>query len=202
MLMTPSISEEGRVFDDCLVASGDERLVSAAKSGDRSAFSELCNRNASKILGRVYRITRNWQDAEDVLQEAMLKAFVHLNDFECRSGFSSWLTRIAINSALMMLRKRRCVEVSIDTTNHPETGQTWEPWDLRPDPESCYVQREREELLEGAILRLPPIFRDVIQMRHAQEYSPAEIAQTLGISLAAVKSRLSRAKIVLRASLQ
>jgi RNA polymerase sigma factor (sigma-70 family) len=143
MLMTPSISEEGRVFDDCLGGSGDEWLVSAAKSGDRSAFAELCNRDASKILGRIYRITRNWQDAEDVLQEAMLKAFVHLRDFECRSGFSSWLTRIAINSALMMLRKRRCVEVSIDTTNHPEAGQTWEPWDLGPDPESCYVQRER-----------------------------------------------------------
>ena len=101
-------------FDSGLRDMSDELLVSAAQAGDAYAFAELKDRHANKLLSRIYRITRNWQDAEDVLQESLMKAFLHLPTFESRSSFSSWITRIAINSALMLLRKRRGVEVSID----------------------------------------------------------------------------------------
>jgi RNA polymerase sigma factor (sigma-70 family) len=111
----------------------DELLVARAKDGDTSAFVELRERHSTKVLRTVFRITRNWEDAEDALQEALLRAFRHLNGFENRCSFSSWLTRIAINSALMTLRKRRaCKELSIDITG--DDGEIFgrlEPQDLR-----------------------------------------------------------------------
>lgn len=177
----------------------DEPLVSAAKSGDHSAFAALCKRHSDKITRTVYRVTRNWHDAEDVLQDSFLKAFVHLNTFEGRSSFSSWLTRIALNSALMSLRKKRGVEIPIDDTRHDvEIWQTWELRDLKENPENGYIQSERAELLKKAILRLPPIFREVIQLRQAQDCSTREIAQALGISVPAAKTRLHRATTALR----
>ena len=94
----------------------DEILVAAAKAGNASAFTELSNRHSGKLRRSLYRITHNWYDADDALQEALLKAFMHLNRFECRSSFSSWLTSIAINSARMILRKRRASsEISIES---------------------------------------------------------------------------------------
>jgi RNA polymerase sigma-70 factor, ECF subfamily len=201
--MTEVISEASSgAMSDSSGELKDEPLVSAAQSGDNSAFAALCERHSDKIARTIYRITRNWHDAEDVLQEAFLKAFVHLNTFQGRSSFSSWLTRIAINSALMSLRKKRGLEIPIDHTGDDvEIWQTWEPRDLKENPENGYVQRERAELLKKAILRLPPLFRDVIQLRHAQDCSTREIAQTLGISVPAAKSRLHRATTVLRASI-
>lgn len=199
--MTEFISEASSVvINNSSRESKDEPLVSAAKSGDRSAFAALCERHSDQIVRTVYRITRNWHDAEDVLQDSLLRAFVHLNTFEGRSSFSSWLTRIAINSALISLRRKRGSQVPIDHTGDDvEIWKTWEPRDLRENPESRYVQRERAELLNKAILRLPPAFRDVIQLRHGQDCSTREIAKTLGISVPAAKSRLHRATTVLRA---
>jgi RNA polymerase sigma-70 factor, ECF subfamily len=179
----------------------DELLVAAARTGDRSAFVELCNRYSKKILPRVYRITKNWEDAEDVLQESLLKAFVHLESFEGRSKFSSWLTSIAINCALMQLRKKHRLDISIDRIqDDSQTWSTWEPEDRAETPENRYARQEREELLRSAILRLPTIFREVVELRHTQEYSTSEIAQALGISVAAVKSRLLRARMAVRSS--
>jgi RNA polymerase sigma-70 factor, ECF subfamily len=181
----------------------DELLVSAAKSGDANAFVELSRRHSTKLLHRTYRITRNWQDAEDVLQESFLKAFIHLKDFEERSSFASWLTQITINSALMILRKKRCrPEISISGNNDDyEIQERRQPRDLRPNPESRCVQREKEQLLEEAILGLPVLFREVVQLRQTQECSVREVAEALRISVPAVKSRLSRAKAALRMSL-
>jgi RNA polymerase sigma-70 factor, ECF subfamily len=178
----------------------DELLVSAAKSGDANAFVELSRRHSTKLLHRTYRITRNWQDAEDVLQESFLKAFIHLKDFEERSSFASWLTQITINSALMILRKKRCrPEISIYGNNDDyETEERPQPRDLRPNPESRCVRHEKEQLLEEAILGLPVLFREVVQLRQTQECSVRELAEALGISVPAVKSRLSRAKAALR----
>ena len=87
--------------------ASDEVLVSATQNGEKLAFVELWNRHSTKTLKTVLRITRNREDAEDALQESFLKAFVHLNSFDGRSKFSTWLTRIAINSALMILRRKR-----------------------------------------------------------------------------------------------
>jgi RNA polymerase sigma-70 factor, ECF subfamily len=181
----------------------DEMLVSMAKSGDANAFVELSKRHAGKVFQAAYRITRNRQDAEDALQDSFLKAFVHVKDFQERSSFSTWLTRIAINSALMMLRKKRNgFEISIDSADRH--AGNFEAWELRSpieDPESRYVRRERERALREAIVRLPQVFRDVVELRQAREYSAREIAQALSISVPAVKSRLSRAKSALRTSL-
>jgi RNA polymerase sigma-70 factor (ECF subfamily) len=182
----------------------DELLVVRAKAGDTSAFVELRERHSIKVLRTVYRITRNWEDAEDALQESLLKAFKHLNGFENKCSFSSWLTRIAINSALMTLRRRRaCREISIDSTDDDGTifGRL-EPQDLSEDPERRYARCEREELLKRAILRLRPGLRDVVELRQAEECSLKELAERLGISLAAAKSRLLRARVALQARLQ
>jgi RNA polymerase sigma-70 factor (ECF subfamily) len=181
----------------------DEMLVSIAKSGDANAFVELSKRHAGKVFQAAYRITRNRQDAEDALQDSFLKAFVHVKDFQERSSFSTWLTRIAMNSALMMLRKKRHgSEISIDIADgHEGNFETCELRSPIEDPESRYVRRERERELREAIVRLPQVFRDVVELRQAREYSTREIAQALGISVPAVKSRLSRAKSALRTSL-
>ena len=181
----------------------DETLVSKVKSGDTDAFVELIKRNAAKVFQATYRVTRNRQDAEDALQDSFLKAFIHMKDFEERSSFRTWLTRIAINSALMILRKKRIrPEISIDSTDDPVGNfQTWEPKSPWKDPESRYIRRERQKLLRHAIHQLPAVFRDVVQLRHARECSGQEIAQSLGITVPAVKSRLARAKRALHTSL-
>jgi RNA polymerase sigma-70 factor (ECF subfamily) len=181
----------------------DEMLASRAKSGDPDAFVELSKRHANKVFQATYRVTRNRQDAEDALQDAFLNAFSHIRNFEGRSSFSTWLTRIAINSALMILRKKRnCQEILIDGGDGGVGNvTTWEPRSLMEDPESHYVRGERHRLLRRAIHQLPPVYREVIQLRQAKEHSVREIAQSLGITVSAVKSRLSRAKSALRTSM-
>lgn len=182
--------------------ASDDSLVLVAQSGDHDAFMELRRRHAKKLLPRIYRITRSWEDAEDVLQDSFLKAFVHLKSFEGRSSFSSWLTRIAINSALMMLRKRRVVEISIDAP--AIEGEHWSGWELADNgknPEEACVQRELEQHLRHVTRRLRPALRKVVHLRRTEGYSTSEIAAVLGISPSAAKSRLMRAKTALRASM-
>src|ERR1700691_480912 len=142
-------------------------LISAAKAGDAVAFVELSKRHSNKILRRAYRIVKNWEDAEDVLQESLMRAFLHLKDFKERSSFSSWLTRIAINVSLMRLRKKRGhIEISMEIlSDDHETRYRWEPKDPAESPESHCSRRETEELLEGAIRRLPPSLRQVVQLK-------------------------------------
>ena len=195
-----SISEQNcAVIGECLGAMNEELLVSAARAGDRSAFNELYTRHSWKVRQRVYSITKNREDAEDVIQEAALRAFLHLKSFEGRSSFSSWLTRIAINSALMTLRKKRRDEISIDQTcDQDDRSRPWEPCDNAETPEARYARCEREALLIRAIQRLPYIFREIIELQKSNEYSTLQIAQELGISLAAAKSRLMRARKTLR----
>jgi RNA polymerase sigma-70 factor, ECF subfamily len=190
-------------IEDGETEMSNEMLVSMAKSGDVNAFVELIKRHADKAFQATYRVTRNRQDTEDALQESFLRAFIHMKGFQERSSFSTWLTRIAINSALMILRKKRnSSESSIDRTDGPEGNfDNWEPRSPWEDPESSYARRERHELLRRAIQQLPPVFRDVIELLQAEECSNQEIAQSLGISLPAVKSRLARARKALRTSL-
>jgi RNA polymerase sigma-70 factor, ECF subfamily len=196
-------AESDDVIEDGLMEVSDEVLVSTAKSGDANAFVELSKRHSNRLLQAAYRITRNWQDAEDARQDSLLKAFTHLKDFQEKSSFSTWITRIAINSALMILRKKRgCIEISIDGSEDSDRNYgRREVRSLTEDPESLLVREEREELLRDAILQLPQVFQEVLELRQAREYSTREIAQALGISVPAVKSRLSRAKLTLRAAL-
>ena len=184
-----------------LMVMSDEMLASKAKSGDTDAFVELSKRHATRVFQAAYRVTRNRQDAEDALQDALLNAFTHMKNFEGRSSFSTWLTRIAINSALMTLRKKRnCHEIPIDD-GPVGNFVIREPQSPMGDPESHYVRGERHKLLRKAIHRLPPIYREVIHLQESKEHSLREIAQSLGITVPAVKSRLSRAKNALRTAM-
>jgi RNA polymerase sigma factor (sigma-70 family) len=186
-----------------LEETSDGFLVTAAKLGEHWAFSELWNRHSKKIFNTMYRVTRNRQDAEDALQDAFLKTFLHLKNFNGRSSFSTWLTRIAINSALMILRRKRShAEVSMDGSADGETWQNWEVPDRRVNTEEHYARRERERHLRRAIHRLRPTLRDVIEIQQAHDGSVREIAEVAGISIAATKSRLLRARTVLRRSLR
>ena len=183
--------------------ASDDFLTLAAKSGNGAAFVELSRRHSKRIQLQVYRILDSWEDAEDVLQESLLRAFKHLGQFRGMCSFSTWLTRIAINSALMELRKRRArLEISHDRTDDSfGMLESWEFPDLAPSPERLCADRETKVLLRGAILRLPWRYQTVAQLYHAKERPTNEIAQDLGISVAAVKSRLYRARRKLRASL-
>jgi len=179
----------------------DERgLVSAAKHGQTVAFDVLCERLAPRILRSLYRITKNREDAEDALQDSFLRAFVHITDFDGRSTFSTWLTRIAINSALMILRRKRgSLEISIDHTEESDAKRTsWDLPDHAPNPEKRYAQREREIILHGAIGTLRPAIRQVIEIQQLQEHSMKETATKIGITVSAAKARLFHAKVALR----
>ncbi len=195
-----SIPEQDNVIiGACLREMAEELLVSAARSGDHTAFMELCGRHSRQIRWRIHRITRNREDAEDAFQDTLLRAFLNLKSFEGRSSFSSWLTRIAINSALGILRKKRSSELPLLlASDNSENWVLWEIPDQSETPEAYCERREKEELLKCAILRLPSIFREVVELRHEREYSALEIAELLGISVAAAKSRLSRARKAVR----
>jgi RNA polymerase sigma factor (sigma-70 family) len=177
----------------------DGELVAAAKEGHQAAFGELFARYSQRILRTTLRITRNREDAEDALQDSFLNALVHIGSFEGRSSFSSWLTRIAINTALMKLRKNRAYpEVSIERPTG-EGGEfvPYESADPEPDPEERFAQRQRETIVAGAIRSLRPTLRQIIEIRRLQESSMRETAKMLRISTAAAKSRLHHARAAL-----
>ncbi len=177
-------------------------LVEAAKEGHSAAFGTLCERYTQQILRAAHRITRSREDAEDAVQDAQLRAFVHLRDFDGRSSFATWLTRIAINSALMLLRKRRgwCKIYNEDSVDANGNQSSWDVPDSSPSPESSCLQREREETLRRAIGDLRPGIRDVIELGQLQERSMKQTAGIMGISIAAAKGRLFHARRVLRNS--
>ena len=176
----------------------DDVLVAAAKLGDRPAFTELWERHSHCAFSAAYRVTKNRADAEDSVQDAWMKAYLHLETFDGRAAFSTWVTRIAINSALMMLRKRR---------HHPETpleageGQArryWEIPDRSMDAETRLIARESVNRLRREFSRLKPGLRQVVEIRESNDASLREIASLSGITVAATKSRLMRARKILQ----
>jgi RNA polymerase sigma factor (sigma-70 family) len=180
-----------------LRAWSEEQLIAAAKTGRRAPFGELCERHMKQVSYVTRRILRNREDAEDAAQECFLNAFVHLKDFDGRSRFATWLTSIAINAALMKLRKnRRAREVPIDKPNpSPEPVAQREFRYDGPDPEESYSLRERKRIVKSAISELRPRARNIVELIHLQEHSIRETAQILGISIAAVKSRIFHARV-------
>jgi RNA polymerase sigma factor (sigma-70 family) len=182
----------------------EEKLVPAAKCGHRAAFGQLCKRHAKQIFRVTHRITRNREDAEDAVQDSLLNAFLHLRDFDGRSHFATWLTRIAINSALMKLRKGRGIrEVPMDESQPAaERGRDHDVPDRAPNPEEAYRLNERKQVVSTAISGLLPRTRKVVEFHKLQEYSVSETAQILGISTAAVKTRMFHARAKLRRMLQ
>ena len=178
-------------------------LVARARTGDGEAFSELVKRYERRIYRLAKNITRHDEDAEDVLQEAFLKAYEHLDRFQGNSAFYTWLVRIAVNEALMKLRKRK-TDRTVPLDEPIELGEdamqreiaVWED-----NPEERYSQEEMRKILDDAVDTLKPDFRTVFVLRDIEELSTEETAETLGISISAVKSRLLRARLSLREKL-
>ena len=175
-------------------------LLEQSRHGDSAAFSELVRRYEGKIFRLAQHITQNREDAEDVLQETFLKAYEHLDQFKGNSKFYTWIVRIAVNQALMKLRKRKTDKtVSMDETL--DTGEdtvareiaTWDP-----NPEERYSQQEMQRILGEAVDSLAPPYRAVFALRDIDELSTEETAEALELSIPAVKSRLLRARLQLR----
>jgi RNA polymerase sigma-70 factor (ECF subfamily) len=185
------------------IAKDDEgALVASAKAGDASAFEELVNRYEGKIFRLAMNITQNREDAEDAMQDAFLKSFAHLRDFQGDSRFYTWLVRITVNEALMKLRKRRPNQISLDEPVESEDDLLpREIKDWGPTPEQKFAQTELHTVLSNAISQLDPGFRIVFLLRDVEELSTEETAQLLGLSIPAVKSRLLRARLKLRQKL-
>jgi RNA polymerase sigma-70 factor (ECF subfamily) len=185
---------------DTLAESGNMTLVAAAKLGSREAFEILVERHERRIFCFALRITRNRQDAEDVVQQSLQKAFTHLRKFEEKSSFSTWLTSIAFNEARMLLRKSRGArEVSIeDPAGNEETAFGTEIPDSGPGPEDSYSRRERQRILLAAMNRLTPGVRKAIELREIGELSTQETARAMGLSVGAVKARVFHGRRKLR----
>jgi RNA polymerase sigma-70 factor (ECF subfamily) len=182
-------------------ATGDElTLVHAAKAGDISAFEELVKRYDRNVFRIAQHITQNREDAEDVVQDAFLKAYTNLKQFQGQSKFYTWLVRIAVNEALMKLRRRRPERmVSLDEdVKTEEDSVPREVADWSPNPEQQYNQAELKEILSKTIQGLPPSFRTVFVLRDVEGLSTEETAEALELSIPAVKSRLLRARLQLR----
>ena len=183
-------------------ARRDQELVTAARAGSNTAFEQLQSIYSRRLYRKILSITRNREDAEDALQDTFLRAYVGLNSFQGRSRLSSWLTRIAINSALMTLRKRRCraeisAELPVDTENE---SPKFNVRDNAMNPEEICDQQERCARMLRAIHRLDPQLRTALGVWMSQRSSMKEIAQMMGVSMAAVKARLHRARKRLRGS--
>lgn len=182
-------------------AATDEVLVGAAKLGDQPAFSELWTRHSKRAFQTAYRITGNRDDAEDAIQDAWMNAYIHLNSFDGRAQFSSWLSRIAINSSLMLLRRRRArAETAMEITD----GDTWqhrEIADQTKNAEELYARHERVQRLRRAICCLRPTLRIVVEIHQSHDNSLQDVAELAGISVAATKSRMLRARKNLRKAL-
>lgn len=180
----------------------DAGLIAAAQSGQEWAFVELCTRSSKRAFSTIYSVTKNREDAEDALQDSMMRAFLHLKQFDGRSSFATWFTRIGINSALMILRKRRIrLETSMDATAEGETWQVWQIADHSANPEEHYTGNEKSVRLKRAICRLPNTLRSVVELGQMEGHSMKQIARNMGISIPATKSRLARAKVALRKSM-
>jgi RNA polymerase sigma-70 factor (ECF subfamily) len=179
------------------------QLVSEAKAGNYAAFEELVNRYEKKIYRLGMNITGNREDAEDVLQDAFLKAFEHLPDFREDSRFYTWITRIAVNEALMKLRKRKSSKEVGMEDSEDENGdvQVREFADWKPNPEQQFAQTELEQILQTAVGTLSPGFRTVFYLRDVEGLSTEETAEMLDLSVGAVKARLFRARLRLREEL-
>lgn len=174
----------------------DEELSLAARNGSHAVFAELQRTYSRRVYQQILSITRNREDAEDALQDTFLRAYLALPSFEGRSKLSVWLTRIGINSALMILRRRRCrPETSFEQQQDLEGAcASVEIPDDALNPEQLYDQQQRCHAIRRALERLDPKLRAAMGIRLSEEHSMKEIAQDLGVSVASVRSRLHRAR--------
>ena len=186
-----------------LAAIDESALVMQSRDGDSTAFGELVRRYEGKIFRLAQHVTQNREDAEDVLQETFMKAYEHLDQFKGDSKFYTWIVRIAVNQALMKLRRRKTDKsVSLDETI--DTGEDMVVREIAAwgeDPEQQLSREELGSILDTAIQSLEPLYRSVFVLRDIEELSTEETAEALGLSVPAVKSRLLRARLQLREKL-
>jgi RNA polymerase sigma-70 factor (ECF subfamily) len=174
----------------------DEALVARAQEEDERAFGELIERYETKVYSLALKMLRNPEDAEDVLQDTFLRAYRGLKSFKGHSTFSTWIYRITANSALMKLRKKQLPTVSIEDADERETPINIADW--APGPVEQLLNQETQEAMADAIEALPAEFRQVFVLRDVEGLSNADVAEILDLSVAAVKSRLHRARLKIR----
>ena len=177
------------------IQASDTTLVDAARHGNSAAFDILATRHEAKIFRVILRITRNREDAQDAMQQSLHKAFTRLETFEGESSFYTWLTRIAINEALMVMRKNRgTTTVSLDDASFKRViTLAQEIPDLAANPEEKYAQAERGQILTHAMKQLPSETQIALRL-HLEDHTLGEIAEILGVRVSAVKARLFRAR--------
>src|SRR6202795_4796079 len=180
------------------IAESEKALVARARAGSRTAFGELARRHSHRVYGMSFRILKNREDAEDNLQNVLCKAFGKIQQFEGNSQFSTWLVRIAINEALMMLRKRRPGDVAASANEHGATDdheRKEELWDLHADPERLHLAKE---LAAKVLDALTPTLRCTFILQKGEGWTSCEVAQALDTTAETVKSRIFRARVRLR----
>src|SRR5215469_17067700 len=197
--MSFSPRKETRVSERAVPQRTEAQLLAAALRGRTDAFEALCRPHAAKLLKVAFYITRNREDAEDALQDSLLRAYAHISGFDGRSSFSTWLTRIVINSGLMIRRKvRKRRQVSADELNEShETRLHLQIPDHAPNPEQRLLQYEQKRIVHYAIDRLRPRIRAVLEIGQLRERPMKETARLLDISVAAAKGRLFHARAAL-----
>jgi RNA polymerase sigma-70 factor (ECF subfamily) len=183
----------------------DLGLIDRVLRGDRQAFEPLVRKHERRVFRVTLAVLGNIQDAEEAMQDTFVKAFRHLNQFRRESRFTTWLTRIAVNEALQKRRTRKD-EVSLDDSpDLPERSEEqfgprrFEAW--RADPEKLYGKQELRQIIENAVRSLPAIYREAFVLRDIEEMSAEEAAEAIGITVAALKSRLLRARLMMREAL-
>ena len=181
----------------------DDDLITAAQCGDQMAFVELCRRHSTVAKKKIFKIVQNQEDSEDALQDTLMRAYTHLTSFRRSSKFSTWLTAIGVNSALMVMRKRRVRRETYASMSNLDTGtvELHEPIDRSPGPEGIYMKQQAVFLVRREVEKLRPSLRSVINHYYESECSLEETALAQEISLAAAKSRLLRGRVRLRSSL-
>jgi RNA polymerase sigma-70 factor, ECF subfamily len=181
----------------------DDDLITAAQRGDQQAFVELCERYSLHTKKKILSIVRNQEDAEDAFQDTLIRAYTHLTSFRRSCKFSTWLTAIGVNSAFMMMRKRKIYGATFASSGGPDPGTSEipEPVDRSLGPEEIYLEQETTLLVRREVEKLQPNLRSAVYHYYGSENSLEESANALGISLSAVKSRLARGRARLRSSL-
>jgi RNA polymerase sigma factor (sigma-70 family) len=195
------IAVEGRSGQSAhsLTITSDALLVKSAQNGEHLAYVELCRRHREMVFRTVLRIIQDTDDAEDVLQDSWMRAFTHIGSFDGRSAFSTWVTRIAINSALTMIRRRRKQrELSLDDLVDLDNRRVIEMLEPSRNPEERCLETERLRLVQQAIKRLPAKLRTAIEIRQSQDVPMSELAMLAGVSVPTMKSRLVRARFRFR----
>jgi RNA polymerase sigma factor (sigma-70 family) len=200
----PSIEQKTCEMLGAYAETSECELLQAARLGDDKAFIELCRRISPSVKRRIYSILQNQEDTEDALQDTLLRAYVHLNGFRGGCKFGTWITTIATNTALMILRKKRARSESHFDTAVNDAGVlvAWDHPDQSPNPEQHLERRETIHLVRKAVQRLRPGFRVALDKHYGNQCPLSETAEALGISIAATKSRLLRGRHKLRASLR